>query len=75
MSTLPALIELLESRVGKGGVLSDANDLRLYEYDGSVDRHTPDVVVFPRNRGSWFSWSNQLGNTASRLWVAGREQD
>jgi glycolate oxidase len=48
MPRLTALIDVLESRVGKEGVLSDPNDLRLYEYDGSVDRHTPDVVVFPR---------------------------
>src|SRR3954463_7145843 len=48
MSHLPALVELFRSHLGKDGVLSDANDLRLYEYDGSVDRHTPDVVVFPR---------------------------
>jgi glycolate oxidase len=30
------------------GVLSDPLDLKLYEYDGGVDKSIPDVVVFPR---------------------------
>ena len=48
MPTLTPLFDALESRFGKSGLLSDSNDLRLYEYDGGVDRHLPDVVVFPR---------------------------
>ncbi len=38
----------LVSALGKTAVLQEANDLRLYEYDGGVDKATPDVVVFPR---------------------------
>jgi glycolate oxidase len=34
--------------VGERGVLDRAEDLTLYEYDGGVDKHRPDVVVFPR---------------------------
>jgi glycolate oxidase len=33
---------------GEAAVLHRPYDLKLYEYDGSVDRHPPDVVVFPR---------------------------
>jgi glycolate oxidase len=35
--------------VGPNAVLDSDTDLRLYEYDGSVDKHRPDVVVFPRS--------------------------
>jgi glycolate oxidase len=35
--------------VGGKGVLERADDLALYEYDGSVDKSRPDVVVFPRS--------------------------
>ena len=43
-----SLIHELEKLVGKRGVLSSAEDLLLYEYDGSVEEAHPDVVVFPR---------------------------
>ena len=39
------LTELLGAR----GVLHAAQDLTLYEYDGGVDKHKPDLVVFPRS--------------------------
>ena len=42
------LIRELGHMVGKGGVLSCAEDLVLYEYDGSVEQGRPDCVVFPR---------------------------
>jgi len=38
----------IEARIGKSGVLSEPSDLRLYEYDGGVDKALPEVVVFPR---------------------------
>lgn len=38
------LLELL----GRRGVLDRVEDLTLYEYDGGVDKHRPDLVVFPR---------------------------
>jgi len=34
--------------VGPRGYLDRDEDLRLYEYDGGVDKHRPDLVVFPR---------------------------
>jgi len=40
-----ALIDLLTP----GGVLDRPEDLRLYEYDGSVDKARPELVVFPRS--------------------------
>jgi glycolate oxidase len=38
----------IESQLGKNAVLSDPADLKLYEYDGGVDKSLPDVVAFPR---------------------------
>jgi glycolate oxidase len=34
--------------VGPGGYLDRPEDLSLYEYDGSVDKARPELVVFPR---------------------------
>jgi len=39
----------LETLVGPRGVLHTDQDLSLYEYDGGVDKHRPDLVVFPRS--------------------------
>src|SRR6476619_5169812 len=38
------LVKLL----GPRGYLDRPEDLSLYEYDGGVDKHRPDLVVFPR---------------------------
>jgi len=38
----------LEKLLGARGVLHTDQDLSLYEYDGGVDKHRPDIVVFPR---------------------------
>jgi glycolate oxidase len=35
--------------LGARGYLHRSEDLSLYEYDGGVDRHPPDLVAFPRN--------------------------
>jgi glycolate oxidase len=35
--------------VGRAGLLDRPEDLMLYEYDGSVDKARPDLVVFPRS--------------------------
>ncbi|HEX2171193.1 MAG TPA: FAD-linked oxidase C-terminal domain-containing protein, partial [Dehalococcoidia bacterium] len=37
----------LEQILGEKAVLWDDYDLRLYEYDGSIDKHVPEAVVFP----------------------------
>jgi glycolate oxidase len=47
MSIEAARQELL-GLLGPKGVLHRSNDLSLYEYDGGVDKHRPDLVVFPR---------------------------
>jgi glycolate oxidase len=39
----------LETALGKTAVLSQPHDLKLYEYDGGVDKAMPDAVVFPRD--------------------------
>jgi glycolate oxidase len=44
------ILRELESLLGKSAVLSSAEDLLLYEYDGSVDVARPDVIVFPRRK-------------------------
>ena len=44
----PQLLSQLESIVGKGGVLSDADDLMVYECDAFVAaKRRPEIVVFP----------------------------
>ena len=43
------LVRGLEQLLGSAGVLAGANDLLLYEYDGSIDEARPDCVVFPRS--------------------------
>src|SRR5690349_24539413 len=35
--------------VGPRGYLHRPEDLAIYEYDGSIDKHRPDLVVFPRS--------------------------
>jgi len=35
--------------VGERGLLDRPDDLALYEYDGSIDKSRPDLVVFPRS--------------------------
>lgn len=42
------LVSTLEAELGKGAVLSKESDLKLYEYDGGVDKSQPELVVFPR---------------------------
>ena len=42
------LAKQLKKIVGKEAVLDRAEDLMLYEYDGGVDRGTPQVVCFPQ---------------------------
>ncbi|HEV2447319.1 MAG TPA: FAD-linked oxidase C-terminal domain-containing protein [Candidatus Sulfopaludibacter sp.] len=39
----------LAALLGPRGYLDRAEDLKLYEYDGGVDKHPPDIVVFPRS--------------------------
>ena len=43
------IVAALESQLGKSAVLANPSDLKLYEYDGGVDKALPDVVVFPRS--------------------------
>ena len=46
---IPAqLLSTLQTELGRSAVLLDANDRKLYEYDGGVDKSVPDAVVFPR---------------------------
>src|SRR5713226_5684505 len=45
----PSLLRELESVLDGGLVLHRPEDLRLYEYDGSVEKALPDAVVFPRS--------------------------
>lgn len=39
----------LQAALAANAILLDPADRKLYEYDGGVDKHVPDVVVFPRS--------------------------
>ena len=41
-------VKRLVSLLGTRACLDSPEDLALYEYDGGVDKHLPDAVVFPR---------------------------
>jgi glycolate dehydrogenase FAD-linked subunit len=43
------IVRELEGLLGAEAVLSNTDDLVMYEYDGSVEKARPDVVVFPVN--------------------------
>jgi glycolate oxidase len=45
----PDLRQELAGLLGPRGYLDQPHELTLYEYDGSVDKILPDMVVFPRN--------------------------
>src|ERR1700739_2326961 len=46
---LPAALKpRVATLLGPKGYLDRPEDLALYEYDGSIDKHPPDLVVFPR---------------------------
>ena len=45
----PQVLKRIEAIVGARGFLSAAGDMKLYEYDGGVDKAKPDIVAFPRN--------------------------
>ena len=46
---LPAAKEKIAALLGPRGYLDRPEDLSLYEYDGSVEKARPDLVVFPRS--------------------------
>src|SRR5205814_3512592 len=43
-----ALKQRVAAILGPQGYLDRPGDLALYEYDGSIDKHAPDLVLFPR---------------------------
>ena len=45
----PALQDRVAALLGPRGYLHRREDLKLYEYDGGVDKHAPDLVAFPRS--------------------------
>jgi glycolate oxidase len=44
-----ATLKAVDRLLGQRGYLHRAEDLTLYEYDGSVDKARPDLVVFPKS--------------------------
>src|ERR1700685_3563587 len=42
-------LQEIDKLLGPRGYLDRAEDLKLYEYDGSVDKALPELVVFPRS--------------------------
>ena len=45
----PTAVKAIDQLLGSRGYLHRPEDLTLYEYDGSVDKARPDLVVFPRS--------------------------
>jgi len=45
----PGCVKRLVLLLGPRACLDRPEDLALYEYDGGIDKHRPDVVVFPRD--------------------------
>jgi glycolate oxidase len=45
----PELKQEVAALLGPRGYLDRSEDLTLYEYDGGVDKHRPDLVAFPRS--------------------------
>jgi glycolate oxidase len=43
----PGLLKRVHALLGPRGYLHRPEDLALYEYDGGVDKHAPDLVAFP----------------------------
>src|SRR5260370_164754 len=45
------VLEAVQDVLGQRGYLHRPEDLALYQYDGSIDKAIPDLVVFPRSTG------------------------
>ncbi len=45
----PAALAEIAKVLGRGGYLDRPEDLKLYEYDGSVDKALPELVAFPQS--------------------------
>ena len=43
----PSVVEELQDVVGKDNVIDHPEDLLVFEYDGSIDKSLPQVVVLP----------------------------
>ena len=43
------LKQCVHDLLGPRGYLDRPEDLALYEYDGGIDKHAPDLVAFPRS--------------------------
>ena len=63
----------IDKLLGPRGYLDRPEDLTLYEYDGSVDKARPELVVFPEiGRRGGGAGPNRARSTASRLWAGAR---
>ena len=71
----PGFLERVAHVVGPRGYLDRPEDLSLYEYDGGVDKHRPDVVVFPRSTAEVSALMKLAANSTSRWWAAARARD
>ncbi len=59
-----AFVDRLQQIVGSGNVVWHPDDLLVYEYDGSIDRGTPNAVVFPLN-------THEVSRVMALAWEAG----
>ena len=68
--------ERLAALLGPRGYLDRPEDLTLYEYDGGVDKHRPDLVVFPRTTEEVAAIvTHRRTNSRCRSWAAAQAPD
>ncbi len=72
----PDALEQIDKLLGPRGYLDRPEDLKLYEYDGSVDKAQPELVVFPQiDRGRGGAGSNRARASHSRSSAGARAPD
>jgi len=57
----------VDKLLGPRGYLDRPEDLALYEYDGSVDKARPELVVFPETAEQRWRWFKLRASTTFRL--------
>ena len=68
MPEINQLLKELKASVGDMYVVHEPEDLIVYEYDGSVDKHLPRIVVLPDTTEGLSPWRSisQHGSPNSR---------
>ncbi len=64
------LLAAVENILGPRGYLHRPEDLTLYEYDGSIDKARPDLVVFPQSTEEVVAHREARARAATSRWSA-----